>query len=68
MYIYNTKSGKSRKVDINEWLVETLIKLRKHPESPYVFVIRTESPTVISKNPLRMPREGQTSRIFDSMI
>ena len=37
MYIYNSKSGKSRKVDINDWLVETLIRVRKHPESPYVF-------------------------------
>ncbi len=37
IYIYNSKSGKSRKVDINDWLVQTLIKVRKHPESPYVF-------------------------------
>lgn len=37
VYIYETKSGKSRKVDINDWLAETLIRLRKHPDSPYVF-------------------------------
>lgn len=37
VYIYETKSGKSRKVDINDWLAETLIRQRKHPESPYVF-------------------------------
>jgi len=37
VYIYETKGGKSRKVDINDWLAETLIRRRKHPESPYVF-------------------------------
>ena len=37
IYIYNSKSGKSRKVDINDWLAETLIRLRKHPQSAHVF-------------------------------
>jgi integrase len=44
VYIYNSKSRKSRKVDINEWLVETLIKLRKHPESSYVFYNKDGKP------------------------
>ena len=44
IYIYNSKSGKSRKVDINDWLVETLIRVRKHPESPYVFCNKDGKP------------------------
>ena len=37
IYLYNTKNGKPRDIDINEWLAETLLKVPKHPESPYVF-------------------------------
>jgi len=37
IYIYNTKSGKPRDVYINEWLVDTLLELVKHPKSAYVF-------------------------------
>jgi integrase len=44
LYIYNSKSGKSRKVDINDWLVETFIRLRKHPDSPYVFCNKDGKP------------------------
>ena len=44
IYIYNSKSGKSRKVDINDWLVETFIRVRKHPESPYVFCNKDGKP------------------------
>jgi len=37
IYIYDTKSGKPRDVYINEWLVDTLLDLPKHPKSPYLF-------------------------------
>ena len=37
IYIHDTKSGKPREVYINEWLLETLLELPRHPKSPSVF-------------------------------
>ena len=37
IYIRNSKSGKPRDVDINQWLADTLIEIPRHPRSPYLF-------------------------------
>jgi len=37
IYLYRTKNGEKREIPMNEAVVATLIKVRKHPDSPYVF-------------------------------
>lgn len=37
IYLLKTKGGEKREVPMNETVEDTLIKVRKHPESPYVF-------------------------------
>lgn len=37
VYLLNTKSGRKREVPMNSLVKETLIKVHKHPKSPYLF-------------------------------
>jgi len=37
IHLYNTKNGEERAVPMNKAVKRTLIAVRKHPESPYVF-------------------------------
>jgi len=37
IYLYNTKNGEKREVPMNEQVKTALIRVGKHPESPYVF-------------------------------
>ncbi len=36
-YLYNTKNGEKREVPMNAEVKTSLIKVRKHPQSPYIF-------------------------------
>jgi integrase len=40
IHLYDTKNGTNREVYINDTVKRVLIKVRKHPESPYVFTRR----------------------------
>ncbi len=44
IYLYNTKNGEKREVPMNNQVRSTLIKVRKHPESPYIFCNRKGIP------------------------
>lgn len=44
IYLYNTKNGEKREVPMNEDVINTLISVRKHPESPFVFCYDDGSP------------------------
>jgi integrase len=37
IYLFNTKNGEKREIPINEQAKTALIRVRKHPESPYIF-------------------------------
>jgi len=37
IYLYDTKSGKPRDVDINDWVADTLSELSQNRKGPYVF-------------------------------
>jgi integrase len=40
----NTKNGEKREIPINEQVKSALIKVRKHPESPYIFCNKDGKP------------------------
>ena len=40
IYIRDSKSGRPRDVDINQWLADALIEIPKHPRSTYLFCDR----------------------------
>jgi len=44
IYIRNTKSGKPRDIDINQWLADTLLEFPRHPSSPYLFCDKKGKP------------------------
>lgn len=44
IYLYNTKNGEKREVPMNEQVRTTLIKVRKHLESPYIFCNKAGKP------------------------
>ena len=37
IYLYDTKNGEQREIPINEQVKTALIRIRKHPDSPYLF-------------------------------
>lgn len=37
IYLYNTKNSEKREIPINEQVKTALIRVRRHPDSPYVF-------------------------------
>jgi len=43
-HLYNTKNGEKREIPANETVINTLISVRKHPESELIFVKPTGEP------------------------
>lgn len=44
IYLYNTKNGEKRDVPMNEQVRTTLIKVKKHPESAFIFCNKAGKP------------------------
>ena len=44
IYLHDTKNGEKREVPMNSEVRTTLIKVRKHPQSPYIFCNTTGEP------------------------
>jgi integrase len=44
IYLLNTKNGEKREIPMNEQVRVALIKVRKHPESPYIFCNKDGNP------------------------
>ena len=44
IYILNTKNGEKREIPMNDPLFDTLLKIKKHPDSPYVFCNKDGKP------------------------
>lgn len=44
IYLYNTKNGEKREVPMNEQVKITLIRVRKHPQSSYIFCNKKGEP------------------------
>jgi integrase len=44
IYLYNTKNGERREVPMNDLVKKTLITVRKHPNSPYIFCNKKGKP------------------------
>jgi len=44
IYLHNTKNGEKREIPMNSEVRTTLIKVRKHPQSPYIFCSKTGKP------------------------
>jgi len=44
IYLLHTKNGEKREIPINEQAKTTLIRVRKHPESPYIFCKKEGQP------------------------
>jgi len=44
IYLYNTKNGEKREIPMNEQARVALIKVRKHPESAYIFCNKRGDP------------------------
>jgi integrase len=44
IYLYNTKNGEKREVPMNAQVKTTLIRVRKHPESAYIFCNKKGAP------------------------
>lgn len=44
IYLHNTKNGEKREIPMNAEVRTTLIKVRKHPQSPYIFCNKTGNP------------------------
>ncbi len=63
-----TKNGERREVPINQTLRETLSKLPRRLDSPYVFPDETGSFYLDVKNGFGRLAKGQGTRIFTSTI
>lgn len=44
IYLYQTKNGERREIPMNEQVKNALVKVRKHPESPYIFCDKDGKP------------------------
>ena len=44
VYLYDTKNGEKREIRMNKIVKDTIIKIKKHPNSPYVFYNRNGKP------------------------
>ena len=44
IYLLNTKNGEKREVPLNDFAKRTLIQVRRHPDSPYVFCKKDGNP------------------------
>lgn len=46
IYLLDTKNGERREVPMNAWAKSTIIRIRTHPESPYIFCNTSGRPYV----------------------
>jgi integrase len=58
IYLLDTKNGERRNVPLSKWCRAALIKIRKHPESPYVFCHKDGKPFINMRKSFKSALDG----------